>query len=740
MAVAGLPNLSAFGPSLFGESQVSRQWGDEPFRPSTRASSLLQMWRELEGDRVVCHSHRSRGQRNGSDSDRLSTSMSVGQRSDNGHDMSENVNETENQGVTGSEMDHEDNNSIVSEQSSELGEIERERVRHIFREWMNSGTVDHSSDGFHLNNRSGPQWLGDNERERVRIIREWVQMNAQQRDNGGPLRDGGAESGSQIEQVRDGLVITRPEIGARRPVRRLCGRQTLLDLLLKAQCERKGELQGLLERRPVSEFAHRNRIQALLRGRFLRNERSIPDKRPSSVAATELGLLRQRHTVSGLREGFLSKLDNSASASVNNAESDSSSNDENNGESESTGMEREMTRIHTSSDLESAADGNRSRQDFVIQITEVEDPVSYNERNEQEVSLDVGSAQSTEEPVLDSEINTIITNEVPLETEDINYAGPLDVFHERYESRSGASHAHEVAPDHQVDEFHESETEIEDQMQESHEDWPSNDLQEAIDDWLDMPTGEVGDASVGRVHTFYFPDDDNAQSMELRELFSRRRVSSLLRSGFRQSLDQVLQSQMERQGHASGDWESDNESSSPRLVEQETGRQNDDRALSLSEAPDRNLFDPTSAFDTASQPLWDLELQGADMLHNSSNQQLETEWEVVNELRIDMARLQQRLYNMQSMLEQCMDMQIELQRSVRQEVSAALNRPILTRGKFPTVYYASKGNTLHDESQWDYVRRGICCLFSPGVPPVLGIAQIERVDEDEALLIYTKLD
>ncbi|KAK6163458.1 hypothetical protein DH2020_000322 [Rehmannia glutinosa] len=581
--------------------------------------------------------NQSRGQRNGSDSDHLSTSMSVGQRSDNGHDMSENANETENQGVT----------------------------------------------------------------DECAAERQW-----------GPLRDGGAESGSQIEQVRDGLVITRPEIGARRPVRRLCGRQTILDLLLKAQCERKGELQGLLERRPVSEFAHRNRIQALLRGRFLRNERAIPDKRPSSVAATELGLLRQRHTVSGLSE---------------RCESDSSSNDENNGESESTGMEREMTRIHTSSDLESAADGNRSRQDFVIQITEVEDPVSYNERNEQEVSLDVGSVQSTEEPVLDSEINTIITNEVPLETEDINYAGPLDVFHERYESRSGASHAHEVAPDHtadldennneqfecpdsldQVDEFHESETEIEDQMQESHEDWPSNDLQEAIDDWLDMPTGEVGDASVGRVHTFYFPDDDNAQ----RDVFL-----VFLRSGFRQSLDQVLQSQMERQGHAYGDWESDNESSSPRLVEQETGRQNDDRALSLSEAPDRNLFDPTSAFDTASQPLWDLELQGADMLHNSSNQQLETEWEVVNELRIDMARLQQRLYNMQSMLEQCMDMQIELQRSVRQEVSAALNRAFLSTPDCDLTiliwYYhadTSKGNTLHDESQWDYVRRGICCI------------------------------
>ncbi|KAL8459156.1 hypothetical protein ACS0TY_036573 [Phlomoides rotata] len=41
-------------------------------------------------------------------------------------------------------------------------------------------------------------------------------------------------------------------------------------------------------------------FKAFLRGRFLRNKIVIANERPSSVAASELGLLRQGHTVSGL--------------------------------------------------------------------------------------------------------------------------------------------------------------------------------------------------------------------------------------------------------------------------------------------------------------------------------------------------------------------------------------------------------------------------------------------------------
>jgi hypothetical protein len=81
-------------------------------------------------------------------------------------------------------------------------------------------------------------------------------------------------------------------------------------MVKKAEMERQREVQELLESRAVSHFPHRNRIQALLRGRFLRNDRPIDNNRSTSIAESELSLLRQKQTVSCLREGFSFRKDN----------------------------------------------------------------------------------------------------------------------------------------------------------------------------------------------------------------------------------------------------------------------------------------------------------------------------------------------------------------------------------------------------------------------------------------------
>ncbi|XP_057484654.1 uncharacterized protein LOC130771040 [Actinidia eriantha] len=221
-------------------------------------------------------------------------------------DSSENSNEsrTWSQGQMWLQNEHEDGNSSTTEQSIDFGEVERKRPA--------------------------------------------------ERTFAGRGEERPTEIGEQIERVRDGLVVNRSAVGARRNIRRLCGRQALLDLLARAKRERQRELQNLLEHRPVSDFAHRNRIQSLLRGRFLQRGRLVQDKQPFSVAASELGLLRQRHSVSGLREGFFTKLDNVAHCPSSSAQSDALSTidikDFTNGQTQTNRSQEDLDAIHKQSE------------------------------------------------------------------------------------------------------------------------------------------------------------------------------------------------------------------------------------------------------------------------------------------------------------------------------------------------------------------------------------------------------
>ncbi|KAF8396496.1 hypothetical protein HHK36_018119 [Tetracentron sinense] len=706
MALAGLHTVSMLDSSFLRESEspTSRRQGAVE-RPNTQASSLLQMWRDLEDEHVLNHARervreRLLQQRSVESNTNLSStnvSESLGSElQGSSEDASESENEyvTWSHGQTGSQNEHEDHNSSSREQSPDLGEVESERVRHIVRGWMDTGIINHSSNFSQRNNSPRAEWLGETERERVRLVRERVQMTSQQRGSfGGRREEQTAELlGGQIDQIRDRLVGDHDEghpEHIRRDMRRLRGRQALLDLLVRIERERQRELQGLLEHRAVSDFAHRNRIQSLLRGRFLRNERSIEGERPPSMAASELGQLRQRHTVSGRREGFHSRSENIVRGQVSSQSDTSSNNNINNsrnGQTQTNTSHEVRNENHEQAQL-------RSQESDIHRLSDHTGDLEGNTAFESiiwpESTTQGGNLQ---EQVLEDESG------VRQQSTNVEFSESQDGTGENMDGNWQENTANgwsQEAPGNEG---------VEDDLPEVHEVWHEDGSREAVESWSEGPSDPPRPrraVPVRRVSIVHAPDDDNVNSMELRELLSRRSVSNLLRSGFRESLDQLIQSYVERQGRSSIEWDLHRTLPTPASPEQEHEMQTDDQNEDQLDAVGRPPLVLPSPPVPPPPPLWHQGLHNANwprhIMHRS-----EIEWEIINDLRAEMARLQQGMSHMQRMLEACMDMQLELQRSVRQEVSAALNRSAGEQG----VGVESS----EDGSKWGYVRKGTCCV------------------------------
>lgn len=267
MALAGLHTVSMLDSSFLRESQSpsptsSRQGNVE--RPSTRASSILQMWRELEDEHLLNRARervrvRLRQQRS-VDSNTNVSSTAEGRGSEHQSSL-EDVTGSENEYGTWShdqmepqnEGRDQDNRGSSREQTPDIGEVERERVRHIVQGWRETNVAETAPAVAPRSNSPRAEWLGETERERVRIVREWVQMTSQQRGARGGREQNRERTGGQRDEGQPEHI--------RRDMLRLRGRQALIDLLMRVERERQRELEGLTEFRAVSDFAHRNRIQ-----------------------------------------------------------------------------------------------------------------------------------------------------------------------------------------------------------------------------------------------------------------------------------------------------------------------------------------------------------------------------------------------------------------------------------------------------------------------------------------------
>lgn len=707
MALARLHTVSMLDSSFLRETQspTSRRQG-EVERVSNRASSILQMWRELEDEQLLSRARvRARerlrqqtGIESNSNTNVSSTNLSeiqVGENQVSLEDVSGSENDfgpwSHDQMVAQNGDGRHDNSS--REESPDVSEVDRERVRHIARGWMDSGIRDHSSD---VAQRDSPraEWLGETERERVRLVREWVQLNSQQRGARASRRNERvAAHGGQDDEDREGSVADQddgqPE-NVRRDMLRLRGRQALVDLLLRIERERQGELQGLLEHRAVSDFAHRNRIQSLLRGRFLRNERPDEEERPASVAANELVQLRQWHTVSGLRDGFRSRLEDIVRGQAGSS-SDTSSNNT---------VDSRNDQIPTNTPLEVRLESHeqslpRSQEGDIHRML---DPPGISEINTADENIDWQESVNPERDWREQGTENNRHNWTVTEYNQFNEwrdetAGDMN---RNWQENSVNVWPVETSGNEGIEDGH---------LRETHETWHENAAREAVENWSDAPSDPPRMRRfipVRRGNRFHPPDDDNVYSMELRELLSRRSVSNLLRSGFRESLDQLIQSYVVRQTHSPIDWDLHRNLPSPTSDSPE--RPEDPRRNEQNENQNDPVGRPSLVLPSPPvpppQPLWHQDLHHPTWPRHSIHRS-ELEWEMINDLRADMVKLQQGMNHMQRMLEACMDMQLELQRSVRQEVSAALNR---------SAGGQDVPGTSEDGSKWGLVKKGTCCI------------------------------
>ncbi|TYH19021.1 hypothetical protein ES288_A05G319600v1 [Gossypium darwinii] len=667
---SGLHIVSMLDSSFLrgSESPTSRGQCGNVDRPSTQASAILQMWRELEDEHLLNRARkrvreRLRQQRN-ADDNRTMFSMTLNEsRESENHRSVGDVTESENEYGTWSndqgvlQNDHGDNNGSNREQSPDLGEVERERVKQIVRGWMESGISDHSSSVAQRAGNRRAEWLGETERERVRIVREWVQMSSQQRGvHWGHREDQAVISGAQVDRVPDGSVNDQDEgqpEHIQRDLLRLRGRQAVIDLLVRTERERQRELQGLLEHRAVSDFAHRNRIQSLLRGRFL-HERPVEEERPPSVAV-----------------GFRNRLEAIVCGQANSDSEPTTNNVFNDSRDEisQTNMSQDVQR-ENNEDMQPRSLGtveSISWQENATQGGNWREPTTNSERESWQQSRYAQFNEWREGNAEEMDTNW-------QESSDSDYRQDIPGNVNGEESGS----------------------------QEAQRFWHEDGSREAVENWSEGPSDppRAGRATpVGRFSRFHSPEDDNVYSMELRELLSRRSVSNLLRSGFRESLDQLKQSYVERQGRSPIDWDLHRNLPTPASPECYQEQQRDETNDNQNDASSRPSLVLPSPPVPPPQPL---KFEHACAAHMPLLYTHTSEWEMINDLRADMVRLQQGMNHMQRMLEACMDMQLELQRSVRQEVSAALNHSASEKG--------SSAEASNDGSNWGHVRKGTTCV------------------------------
>ncbi|KAF8412625.1 hypothetical protein HHK36_000594 [Tetracentron sinense] len=666
LALSNSQPVSARASTFLRESSPAPSDGSVDI-PNLGASSLVQMWREFEVEARLTSKNQSGSTNTNSAISNSGMSNIENSSSIEGHSQgSENCDSADVRYEAlmvpdDTFSDWESNRtasseplSLLQEQVSDVGENERIGVADIIKR-LTLGNRTQSS---------LTSWSDEIDREQPIVIKTLPQDHS---------------VSDQREQRGYPPIRNRPWVR---------GRQAIMDLLMQMERERQRELNRLVERRPVSRFSQRGRIQSMLRLRLLRREIAVQDQRHSASTGSELDNLQQGTTIFHPRERFSPRVEGDGRA-VPNGGDDSRSPPRDVGNtlhSESTSNQLRTEDVHHQevfiTEQESAlkvhhsmTSTNTDLQEEASQISEVMLQRTNLEVTDFDWQGTVNTTTShggegnvvTEEPdpnnhqLIGSTNGTWLSEDLQETSQgsDVVWQGSLEAMHFDWQGTGDAATT-------------------------SHG-WEANVLTEELDPndqqvigstdgtWLSDVSPPQRDWEGSRQALYQDMFENNSDNVEIRELLERRSVSTFLASDFRERMDQLLLSSLQRRRLLmlrSRDWYRDYEVS-------------DDSDQVASTLFQQSLL---------SQSYYQDSPQSTSFTNRPPH-----EIELIYDLRGHMAQLHQEMSELRKSIESCMDMQVKLQHSIKQEVSAAVCHSVRRE----------EGKELFN---WEPVRKGSCCI------------------------------
>ncbi|XP_019198885.1 PREDICTED: uncharacterized protein LOC109192639 [Ipomoea nil] len=512
------------------------------------------------------------------------------------------------------------------------------------------------------------------ERERIRvadIIRKLSSSTAGENHDREPSINEAAlllprirtSSDHQPEQLR----CFTPVLNSPRIIR---GRQAFNSFLMQVERERAMELEGLTQRKAVSKFQQKGRIQAVLRLKLLRHGAKARDEPPSSSTSPESNR-KPQCSISHLRERFSAgveprKAPDSNAEAGKVSESNQSRQDHSTSTNGNVGLKEEN---HPQINSDPQRELSKNRQENGLEIRHRE-------------AVNIGnvstSYQLQERECLDDLVGPhreVAAAPDPL----ISREEELEVYHNCEQVNSTLQHSD---PQHQIEgasnEFSidwEEAIATSQQPVESYYDWDDQQSgfpqqQEYDQDWIidvSRPRSEWEDLRQVRYQEMLDPFENN----DIRELLQRRSVSNFLSGSLRDKIDEIIMSRSQRVVVADyksedivqgGEEDKYDESGDEYEVDSQTQEQPEDEAAEVVDHTwGHNLIATTSLPQSQSAKLY-------------STRHPSIEVELIYELREHMERLHQEMSEIRRSLKDCMNMQAKLQKSIKHEVAGQKSR------------------------------------------------------------------